>query len=196
MGFLEYKLSGNGKLGGNPERTPERKPARGAGLYNGRYVTLPQPTPEPVNKEQYYRFLDYDPDNGPGDVGNYLSNDGDPEDAVDEAEETARRLVPGRGYDDAQDAVRHALGSYLLVKKYGVRRAKEITDGHERASFPLGYIGLDDDNDQSELQDLYNNRVGRDAAGNLKNKGRNPEDVIMELFREGKLQSVPFALRR
>ncbi|MFD2205505.1 DUF6973 domain-containing protein [Kiloniella antarctica] len=123
-------------------------------MYNGRYGTLPLPTSEPVNKEQYYRFLNYDPDNGSGDVGNFLSY-GDPRDIIKVAEETARRLLPkGKGYDDAQDAVRHALGSYLLAKRYGVKGAKEITDGHERMSFPLGYVGLDDDNDQSELQDL------------------------------------------
>ncbi|WP_407060095.1 DUF6973 domain-containing protein [Kiloniella spongiae] len=88
------------------------------------------------------------------------------------------------------------MGSYLLVKKYGVDVAKEITDGHERTSFPLGYIGLDDDNRESELQDLYNNRVGRDAAMNKKNKNLKTADIIMKLYQEGKLQHSPFVLKR
>ena len=46
----------------------------------------------------------------------------------------------------------------------------------------------------SDLQDLYNNKVGIDAALDLKNKGRDPVQVINELFTSKKLQERPFRL--
>ncbi|KLN61891.1 hypothetical protein WH96_06340 [Kiloniella spongiae] len=70
MGFLENKF--NKDITGVNKDSKER-PIRGNELYNGRYGTLPLPTTEPVNAEQYYRFLNYNPEDGAGDIGNIFA---------------------------------------------------------------------------------------------------------------------------
>lgn len=97
-----------------------------------------------------------------------------------------------RGTNDDQDAVRHALGSFLLTRRYGAKDAKQILDGHERRpNSGLSKKGTPG----AALQDLYNNRVGREAAMDPKYKGMPPDQVILELYRAGKLQTRPFKLK-
>lgn len=90
------------------------------------------------------------------------------------------------------DAFRHSLGSYMMTKRYGSQASKRILDRHERAP---GQNLSPNDTEMGMLQDLYNNRVGRDAALDPENRDRDPVEVIKELYDAGKLQTRPFRLK-
>lgn len=80
----------------------------------------------------------------------------------------------------------------MMTKRYGAVAAKQILDRHERAP---GQNLSPSDTEMGMLQDLYNNRVGRDAALDPKNEDREPVEVIKELYAAGKLQTRPFLLK-
>ncbi len=178
----------------------DSKPSKGRTHYNARDKTLFAPTNEPISEKEAYLIFDYEPNKGGGDFGSLFNYGLDGKYIADEAGETAGRLLPrdsnGKrfsGYEDDQDAFRHALGSYLLTQRFDAESAKDITDRHERS--PSGGFSPAD-RTEGLLQDLYNNRVGREAALNAKYKGRDPADVIMELYRSNKLQTRPFVLKK
>jgi|GEM_PF-3652725 hypothetical protein len=157
---------------------------------------------EPVDPTELEKALDYDPDNGSGDIMNGLKYGFEPNQIVGEAADHAKRKFPNEaGVDDARDAFRHALGAYLLAKRYTVDEAKGITDGHERRPYGSSQYATNDSQKKkdsqtaSRLQDLYNNRVGLDAAADPRNSNRRPEDVIWELYQRGLLQTEPFELK-
>lgn len=85
--------------------------------------------------------------------------------------------VPGES-----DAYKHALWSYRMAEALGPEVAKSFTDAHE----------VSNPNAPGEhLQDLYNNRVGREAQANAP-KNADAEAVIQELMRTGQLRIKPF----
>lgn len=157
-------------------------------------IPLPPPTTAPVDPVSMQHILEFDPERGAGDFLNGLAFGVRPKLIADRAFRSAKRLLPNfLGHNDDQDAVRHALGSFLLTKRYGAAAAKAILDGHERRPgiFTSGRRGSPGE----VLQDLYNNRVAREAALDPKNKGKKPEQIVMELYRAGKLQTRPFLIR-
>lgn len=167
---------------------------------------FPAPTREPVDLAKMHRALDFNPKHGPGDVEIFIGFGLTMRKVKNKAESMARKLLPDfRGHADDQDAVRHALASFLLTRKVGDKNAKIILDGHERFPFSPGSgLGLGSGSGNSShgpgpsgdvLQDLYNNRVGRQAALDPRNKGKAPDQVIMELYRAGKLQTRPFRIK-
>lgn len=155
---------------------------------------LPPPTRKPVNKGRMEKLLEYDPNKGGGDFHSLLRYGPEPRwIALDAEKEANKRFPNAKGFADESDAFRHALGSYMMTKKYGAIDSKKILDRHERS--PGSGISRED-NDETRLQDLYNNRIGRDAALDIKNKDRDPVEVVKELYRGGKLQTRPFVLER
>ena len=157
-------------------------------------IALPPPTTKPVDLAEMHRILEFDAKRGPGDFQNAFSFGIRPNKIAKKARKSARKLLPNfKGHKDDQDAVRHALGSFLLTRQYGAADAKQILDGHERSP---GILSSGDSGTPGDaLQDLYNNRVGRQAALDPRNKGKRPEQVIMELYRAGKLQTRPFLIK-
>lgn len=158
-------------------------------------ISLPPPTTAPVYKEDLYKALDYDPNKGGGDLRSAFKYGFEASKIANTAKQEARKVFPSlKGADDDGDAFRHALGSYMMTTHYGAKAAKEILDGHERSPGLISYGSKR--TEESNLQDLYNNKVGRDAALNPKNKDRNPLEVTKELYYNGKLQTRPFLLKR
>lgn len=152
------------------------------------------PTFDVVDKEKVQKILKFDPNKGGGDFHSALKYGLEPNGIARKAEKEAQKFFPKqKGFEDDSDAFRHALGSYMMTKRYGSKAAKQILDRHERS--PKGGLSPRD-TEMGLLQDLYNNKVGRDAALDFKNKGRNPVDVIKELYKERKLQTRPFRLKR
>ena len=80
-----------------------------------------------------------------------------------------------------------------MTQRYGDKAAKKILDRHERAP---GQNLSPRDKDGGMLQDLYNNKIGRDAALDLKNKDRDPVEVIKELYEDKRLQTRPFLIKK
>lgn len=161
-------------------------------FYNNTRV-LPLPTSEYIDKEKLQKILDYDPNKGGGDFFSFLKHGFEPRKISGQAEEEAQKIFPRqKGFEDESDAFRHALGSYMITKRYGSKAAKQILDRHERA--PRLKLSPTD-TEMGMLQDLYNNRVGQDAALDSKNEGRDPVEVIKELYDAGKLQTQPFRLK-
>jgi len=172
------------------ERSSLRKDER----KNQKAKELPSPTTKLVDKEEMQKILDYDPNKGGGDLHSLLKYGFEPDKIARQAEKEAQKLFPDqKGFQDESDAFRHALGSYLMTQKYGPEAAKKILDRHERS--PAGGLSPRD-TDESLLQDLYNNRVGIEAALNPSNKNGDPVQIIYELYEEGKLQTRPFRLKR
>ena len=201
MGFLEtiFNQDTQGNLDGNGQ-IPKSKPSRGRANYNMRDRTLFSPTEEPISERDAYLIFDYEPNKGGGDLGSLWKYGFEGYEIAQDAGKKAQRLLPKdskgqklSGYEDDQDAFRHALGSYLLTKYYGAAVAKDITDRHERG--PSGGLSPSD-RTEGLLQDLYNNRVGREAALKKENMNRRPEEVIMDLYRNNKLQTRPFLLKK
>lgn len=154
---------------------------------------LPPPTSDPVDKKEMQKILEYDPNKGGGDFHSFLKYGLEPKNIAGQAEKEAQKIFPKhKGVEDESDAFRHALGSYIMTKRYGSKAAKTILDRHERAP---GQNLSPTDTDMGLLQDLYNNRVGIDAALDPKNQNREPVEVIKELYDSGKLQTRPFVLK-
>ncbi|OGS22824.1 MAG: hypothetical protein A2314_03980 [Elusimicrobia bacterium RIFOXYB2_FULL_50_12] len=65
------------------------------------------------------------------------------------------------GVDDISDAFRHAYWNAIMTRDIGYDFAKEIADNHE----------LNPDNEYSIKMDLNNNRIGRDLARGLMERG-------------------------
>jgi len=140
-----------------------------------------------------HKILEYDPNKGGGDLRSFLKHGFEPDEIAKDAEKKAQELFPDqKGFADDSDAFRHTLGSYMMTKKNGEKNAKDILDRHERSPS----AGLSPgDSDETRLQDLYNNRVGRDAAIDPKNKDRDPVEVVKQLYKQGKIQTRPFRLK-
>ncbi len=147
-----------------------------------------------------HRRLEFNPKQGPGDIENFLGFGLTMRKVSIKARGMAKKLLPNfRGFADDQDAVRHALGSFLLTRRVGGKNAKLILDGHERSPVSFnsrnGFRSGNSGSPGDVLMDLYNNRVGWLAALDPKNKGKAPDEIIMELYRAGKLQTRPFRIR-
>jgi hypothetical protein len=165
---------------------------------------LPDPTDEPVDLDTMHDILDYDPDGMWGDARTYVEHqvlgERSLEVIADEAGYLASRYLrddregnPLDGNGDAQDAVRHAIGAILAVREYGPERAKVLLDRHERKP---NLRMSPSDTPGSQLQDLYNNRIGMDAAADPKYRDLDPVDIALDLYQSGKLQERPFELKR
>lgn len=169
---------------------------------------FPAPTEEPVDLVEMHRILNFDPKHGSGDVASGIGFGFRTRKIRHKAKQVARKLLPNfRGHADDQDAVRHALLNFMLTREIGAKSAKIISDGHER--FPLdvhsgrgyghgsgrGHRSGDPGPAGDVLQDVYNNFVGRQAAQDPRNKGKTPDQVVMELYRAGKLQTRPFRIK-
>lgn len=173
---------------------PSRPKSRNSGPID--QIRLPKPTQAEVGLEEMHAILEFDPKRGKGDVENVLEFGPVPAAHGFRAHFMAKKFLPNfRGYQDDQDAVRHALWSFLIARNHGSETAKFVTDGHERRPGILGGSVSGVERPGGTLQDLYNNRVGREAAIDPRNRNRKPEHVIIELYRAGKLQTRPFRLK-
>ena len=166
---------------------PRRKPDRP-------WESVPLPsaaTSAPVDVAKMYQDLYFDP----GGVGLFTTAAGSVffADKADSLAEEARvstrhnitvgNLPPGDPTNNAGDAYRHALWSYLMAKEIGPDAAKRFADAHE----------ITKPNDDGErLMDLYNNEIARRLAADARNFNRPPVEVILEALRNGLLRTKPF----
>jgi hypothetical protein len=105
-----------------------------------------------------------------------------------------------------KDAFRHAYWSYKLSEAFGVDKAKEIGDAHERMSLQMEgspknrALGRNTGqlNPRGEgLMDLYNNHVGRQLYLETRDKlSVDVDALIMGALQSGRLQREPFNVRR
>jgi len=159
-------------------------------------IPLPKPTNADVQIESMHRILEFEPKLRRGDVDSLIDFGPSPGILGIKAHFMAKKLLPNfRGYQDDRDAVRHALWSFLIARHHSPETAKFVTDGHERRPGLFGGNISGSERPGGTLQDLYNNRVGREAAREPRNRDRKPEHVIIELYRAGKLQTRPFRLK-
>ena len=157
-------------------------------------LELMLPSHDLVDQEQLEKHLRYNRFEGGRDVRSFLQFGFEPKKIAEQAKQVAKeRFRFQRGVNDESDAFRHALGSYLMTKRYGAVEAKKILDGHERAP---GFRSKSLSKDGAVLQDLYNNKIGMEAAVDPKNRDKDPVDVIQELYEKRKLQTRPFRLKR
>jgi hypothetical protein len=146
---------------------------------------VPACPPSKISKtevEEYYRRLEFDP-NGNSEGLTALLN---PKKALAAAiaarialDETDKHFPTETGLGDKKDAFRHALWSYRLTKMIGPEGAKVVTDAHERDDGP--WTG-------ERLQDLYNNKIGRELALDNNSKGT-PEATILNALQSGMLMT-------
>lgn len=154
---------------------------------------------------QMYDWLDFDP-HGRGEWAAALAH---PLEAVQslwlsgKAKAMQERLVEAgvlppeeRGRNLSADAFRHAYWSFLAQQALG---DPGMTDraGHRRQWHPAKLFGdaheISSTNDPPErLMDLKNNLIGRELASDPRNAGRDPVEVILEAWRLGKLQIMPY----
>ena len=140
----------------------------------------------PVDPEQMFDSLDFDPDGMSEDWVAALN----PIDAImvlqarDQAFEMTAQMFPDQGaHNNDADAFRHAHWNYIMTQNIGGSEAKKFGDAHERYS----------QNEMGEtLMDLYNNNIGRTLAQDPENEGRPPEEAIAN----GTLQTAPIPVQQ
>jgi hypothetical protein len=84
------------------------------------------------------------------------------------------------GYNDIRDAYRHAYWSAAMARKLGRENAKKFADAHE--NLPNNPI-------LEKAMDQSNNRVGREAALDIRNMDKTTEEIVEELLDKELLQT-------
>jgi hypothetical protein len=102
------------------------------------------------------------------------------------ADAEAQRDVPGRGWDDPQDAYRHCLASCELARRYGP--GSTLGDLNEVAAIPSRMAGLD--NRASTEMDKKNNSCGEKLGADAED-WQHCQDLCMGALNGGSLQSAP-----
>lgn len=148
------------------------------------------PTTKPVDEFDMYRKLDFDPSGASRNTAllGVLPSTRSILSAAEEARLASRKRFPNlkRLHNNDGDAYRHALFSYKLTKMIGAFHAKRFLDGHE--------ISNRNADPGERLMDLFNNNVGRRLAMDPKNRNRADDEVVMEAFRRGELQTEVFKM--
>ncbi len=187
-------VKGSGFIGPGGENTGED-----AGAEQSRDRTRPnsfpqagRPTVRPVDAQAMFKALCFDPSK-PGENEEALLRD--PSIVIEagklflKALQKAPDLLPNsRGAEDNDvDAVRHALWSYWMTKRFGADVAKRFGDAHEIS---------EQNRDGVRLMDLFNNNMGRRLTLVPRNARRSAEEVILEAVRNGQLQTSPFKIKK
>ena len=175
-------------------RAREQHLARERGDTSPPIVNAGPPTDEPIDAEEMYKRLAFDP-NGPhyyweaaknplagliaGKI--FLQVRDDMKKLVEQGVLTIESLHNREG-----DAFRHAYWSFLLARELGPKFAKRITDAYEAST-----VNPQDD----ELMDLFNNNAGIGLAMSSQNDSRSAREIVLDARRQGFLQGRPFRLK-
>jgi hypothetical protein len=181
-------MAGKGKGHSMPPAgaTEERKGAAGPGLGGEASGPLPPPTSEPVNPEQLYEALDFQPEG----QGAAVAGGAQAKSLFNEVTKVAEKKYgePGKALDGGTgDAFRQALWSYRMVKSFGPEAAKAF--GDERAR------GAAQKDEGVTLMGLYNNAVGRELAAGAQKTAGAGEAAVEQAMKAGKLQVSPFKVQ-